>query len=172
MVSEGKSEENKEGGCMMWTQDQTIKTNGFDPSLPVMTRDGRKAIFLERRSEQYDDGLHTSIIAFIKDEHNPDKWVLRTFCYDGRFFVYADEELYDMICGDDLVNCSSTKVKKDGWINIYTTNSVGMKYLFKIAHQSGVYKTRAEAEQKACDLINRNGPGPNATIRIEWEEEQ
>ena len=143
---------------------------GFDPSLPVMTRDGRKAIVLERRSEQYDDGLHTSIIAFIKDEHNPDKWVLRTFYYDGRFYC-PTSNMHISMCGDDLVNVP-IKVKKDGWINIYTTNSVGMKYLFKIAHQSGVYKTRAEAGQKACDLINRNGPAPNATIRIEWEEEQ
>ena len=140
----------------------------FDPTKPVQTRDGRKVEILRVKP------VSMSILAFIEDEHNPSKWVLRTFCYNGRFFAYADEELYDNITGDDLVNIPTT-ARKEGWMNIYPLKPATLTlsyYEGMLTHASSIYKTRIEAD-KACLRAHRNGvPLPAATIKVEWEEEK
>jgi len=134
----------------------------FDPSLPVKTRDGRKVEILRVQP------ISMRILAFIEDEHNPTKWVLRTFYYDGCFYCQSANDT--MICGDDLINCPPTKVRKEGWVNIYP---VLLKYFpLRIANTSGVYATRIEADE-VCLKAHRHGvPLPAATVKIEWEQKQ
>jgi hypothetical protein len=122
----------------------------LDLTKPIRTRDGREAKFYEKTGKN-------SFSAFIKDEHNPDKWVLHIYYSSGRL-------LFDTPCGDDIVNVVR---KRTGWMNIYKARK---GYFKSIAYQSGVYETREEAVD-AYMHANKNGvPLPDATVKIEWEE--
>ena len=100
--------------------------------------------------------------------------MFKTFHANGR--TCSSHRLQELACGDDLVNIK-TKVKKEGWINIYSAYNHPKWYgeslpIQKIARQSGIYKTKYLAEQKAWDAITSNGPYPITTIKVEWEEEE
>lgn len=143
----------------MWTQDQTIKNAVLDPTLPVCTRDGRRVEILRQ--------TRTHITAFIEYETNPSRWQMRTFHNDGTYY-------FGIPCGDDLVNVPTKKVKKEGWVNIYSNVLEGQPEVKErpIARQSGIYKTKVDAH-RAVIKANLNGvPFPVATAKIEWEEEQ
>jgi len=130
----------------------------FDPTKPCQTRDGREVQVLRQGV------IDTRLTAFIKDEHNPDKWVLRTYHPDGRFYWNLNAK--PIFCGDDLVNVP-TKVKREGWVNIYSYADSE-----KSAHQSGVWRRKKDA-LKSVERASKCGvTRPVATVKIEWEEEQ
>jgi len=126
----------------------------LDLTKPVQTRDGRKVEIL--RTPKF------LIIAFIEDETNPSKWVLRTFHENGNFLDGYES-------GEDLFNIPPAKVRKEGWVNIYPVKEPRRKDL--IAHQSGVFKTKQLAEGAAKRGNERYTPWPVCTTKIEWEEE-
>ena len=147
--------------------EKTIKSQGdvgsLDLSLPVQTRDGREVIVhkIRERARQ--------IIAFIKDEINPDKWVLRIFHDDGSFF----DPCIEFKCGDDLVNCPPKKVKKEGWVNIYKRSPYEDQFGKKrTARVSDAYETAAAAKEGARLAVIKGVPNYVKTVKIEWEEEQ
>ena len=150
MVSEGKGEENEEGGCIMGPVGK-----GFDPTLPVKTRDGRRALI----HEVFNDGTKR-FSAFIEDEINPTKWVFMTYHHSGMFY-------FGVPCGNDLVNVPK-KVKKEGWVNVYKVTGICKGGL--IGRQSGIFDTKERAEKWATHY--ENSPHIYATVKIEWEEEQ
>ena len=135
-----------------------IKTVGVDPSFPIQTRDGREA----RIYETLPNG---NIAAFIQKHLHSNEWVFKIFYKDGR--TCSHYRLQELACGDDLVNISKKKIRKEGWINIYSTGCSQI-----MARQSGIYKYKADVEEKARLLKLAFGPSPIATIKIEWEEEQ
>ena len=146
----------------------------FDPTKSVQTRDGRKAEIIgkwEGHRAWHEVGIEfEKLMVCVKVE--PKRWKLRTYHPDGRFFIFADEELYNTpFTGDDLVNIP-TKIRKEGWVNIHRMAYDSFDSQTHLARQSGVYKTRIAAD-KACLKAHENGvPLPVATVKIEWEEEQ
>lgn len=128
---------------------------GFDPSKPVQTRDGRKVEILRTPASLN--------IAFIEDENNPSKWVLRTFHKNGSF-------LHGYTSGDDLVNCPPTKVRKEGWILVFP--HIACNYTSTIGRQSGIYKSFEDAKTKADKHGDLGYEYPVAIAKVEWEEEQ
>jgi len=129
----------------------------FDPSKPVQTRDGKKVII--RSSE--DDSLTAFVETGQSHPCSGGVWALRVYNINGKYFSSAGADS----CVD-LINIP-TKVKKEGWVNIYKAK-VG--YYKSIAFQSGVYGTRIEADE-ACLNAHKNGvPLPVDTVKIKWEE--
>ena len=148
----------------MWTQDQTIKNAVLDPSKPVMTRDGKKVTILSTEGD--------SLIAFVeKGQSHPSSgglWALRVYNVNGKYFgsTGADSCV-------DLVNCPPTKVKKEGWVNIYPVKETSHHYKHHVkVHQSGVYVCKQSAVSAAVRANKMNTPFPVDTVKIEWEEEQ
>ena len=139
----------------MWARDKI-----FDPSLSIQTIDGREA-------KIYETLPSGAIAAFIQKNLHSNEWVLQIFHKDGR--THPTHRLQELACVDDLVNIKA-KVKKEGWILIYPTES--RSWLGVIGRQTGIYKTKAAAETKVCALMNIKSPLPVDIVKVEWEEEE
>lgn len=143
--------------------DNVFQEEIFDPSLPIQTRDGKKAILFSSEGD--------SLIAFVeKGQSHPSSggiWALRVYNVNGKYFgsTGADSCV-------DLINCPPTKVKKEGWVNIHRMFCDNVDSKTHLARQSGIYKSRKFAVNAAVASNKRGVPLPVATVKIEWEEEQ
>jgi len=132
----------------------------FDPTLPVQTRDGKKVQILSTEGD--------SLIAYVeKGQSHPCSggvWALRVYNVNGKYFgsTGADSCV-------DLINCPPTKVKKEGWVNIYKRYSNPLELGVRTG---GVFKSEELAKEAAYVAHHARNPLPIATVKIEWEEEQ
>ncbi len=149
------------------TYEHLTPGEAFDPTKPCQTRDGRRVTMFSSEDD--------SLIAFVeRGQHHPasgGKWALRVYNINGKYF--GSEGADSCV---DLVNIP-TKVKKEGWVNIYPAYNAPKWYgeslpIQKIARQSGIYKTKGDAHREAVKAHGNGVPLPVATVKIEWEEEQ
>lgn len=68
---------------------------------------------------------------------------------------YTDEGIYQVGLGECCADLFMAPIKKEGWINIYSSNAL-------IPHAK-IFKTREDALAHQFDCVD-------ATIKIEWEE--
>lgn len=133
----------------------------FDPTKPCQTRDGRKVEILRVGV------IDMRITAFVEDETNPSKWVLRTY-HCGGWFLCPVSNMIESFCADDLVNVPA-KVKREGWVNIYKIQPYGPPKMS--VRTGGVYSSKIDAHRGAVHANSLGTPLPVATVKIEWEEE-
>lgn len=131
----------------------------LDITKPVQTRDGRQVEIYSRND--------TSFVAFVQGRDSPDQYTLRTYYNNGSYSSYH-------ACGDDIINCPPTKVKKAGWVVIWPTSKFYGGNPEKIKHTSGVFSTYNAAVDVAMRAKAMSiGLGDRYSIvKIEWEEEQ
>jgi hypothetical protein len=120
--------------------------SAFDPTRPVVTRDGRKARILATHLK---DVTHP-IVAAIESAAGQE--VIYTFTLDGA--MYADSE-----SGSDLIGAPT---KHKGWVNLYRRSEPpsGASTLAGM-----VYETIHEAAEGRVAA-----PSFVACVFIEWEE--
>ena len=143
---------------------ESVNIRLFDPTKPVQTRDGRRAIVVRMLDKEHFMAL---VARESGDLLEMQGGIIKTYHYNGEF-------LYKAQCGDDLINFPPIKVNRKGWVNIYSSFPYkgALDKKKRIARVSDAYETAAAAKEGARIAALRGVSWYTKTVKIEWEEEQ